>query len=288
MTFLKKHWWIFVAGFVVTLTAIGCSSEDDVDGTLEMTKTEIVNLLTTNDAISCSSPIRGDGSLVDNDEYVVRCNYTETNIFIVGKEDEVSRFLYSIGILEPLNAENEEFLEELNFLVGLTSTHIVFGKECDYCHQWFLSAFEEVKRTGEDVRTVMEGIYVSVGTDVENGIAYEATMDARYKNLDISEAQNRYSCERLAEESIELSEEDEDAITIMKIYNLKHTVEYDLDMHIKRYVRKHDGIQMVRDPMRISECNGDALLEDGRGTRNITLHAEEYMDGEIFTGYQMR
>ena len=80
---------------------------------------------------------------------------------------------------------------------------------------------------------------MTVRTDVEGDITYEVLMNGALKNTDISEYQDSYSCERLGERAIEMSEEDEEMTPILKIYNLEYTMEYDLDMHIRGCLRSH-------------------------------------------------
>ena len=292
MAFLRTHWWILVSGFMVVLIAAGCSSEEENVplGTLDKTKTEVVNFLTADDHIfSCGSPSQ---SPVDENDLVVLCRDTEIGVFsisLVGREDEIRRvdYVFEIDDADFMKEENKTALKEFNLeMVKDSISLLVFGAQCDDCDSWFEYAFAEATERREAVRNVMEGIYVSVIPPKE-GDSIQIVMNARFKNLDFSKSQELYSCERLAERSIEMTEKDEDAITIRKIYNLKHIIEYDLDMDIKRNLRKI-GIQMVRDPMRISECSGEAMLESGRDDRGITVYAEEYMDGDVFVGYVLR
>ena len=292
MTFLRTHWWILVSGFMVVLIAAGCSSEeDDVPlGTLDKTKTELVNFLTDNDYFfNCGALTQSPD---DENDLVVLCQDIEFSVFsisLVGREDEIRRvdYVFEIDDADFISEEKKTALKEFNFwMVKNMISLLVFGEQCNDCESWFEYALVEATERREAIRNVMEGIYVSVIPPKE-GESIQIIMNARFKNLDFSKSQELYSCERLAEKSIEMTEKDENTITIRKIYNLKHTIEYDLDMGIKRNLRKI-GIQMVRDPMRISECSGDAMLESGRDDRGIIVYAEEYMDGDVFVGYVLR
>ena len=64
MTFLKKHWWKFaggVVGFFVLIILIGIFSDSENDaetgdtGTMDITKTEMIDLLTQEDLFRCTS-----------------------------------------------------------------------------------------------------------------------------------------------------------------------------------------------------------------------------------------
>ncbi len=294
MTFLKKHWWKFaggVVGFFVLIILIGIFSDSEGDtgtddaGRMDITKTELVDLLTQKDLFSCTLPME---SRNDKNEFGVRCDSNDDGAFSIlmtGKENEVRSILYVANIVEP---RNKAALEMASISMFHRISPLIF-EECfgpDDCGWWFKNAFKDSGRTGEDIHTSMQGIAVTVRTDVEDDIAYEVLMNGALKNTDISEYQDRYSCERLGERAIEMSEEDEEMTPMLKIYNLEYTIEYDLDMHITR-VSRHASGWKVRDPMRISECTGEALFERGR-TRGIIVYVEEYMDGDIFTGYRLR
>ena len=294
MTILKNIAWgvlgLFVFMFAaIVLIAIFSDSEDEAGtgdtGTMDITKTEMVDLLTQKDLFSCTSPMEARD---DKNELGVRCDSNDDgafSIFMTGKGNDIRSILYVANIIEP---RSRVALEMVNISMFHRISPFIF-EECfgeDYCGRWFKNAFKDSGRTGEDVHTSMEGIAVTVRTDVEGDIAYEVLMNGALKNADISKYQDRYSCERLGERAIEMSEEDEEMTPILKIYNLEHTIEYDLDIHITRISRHASGWK-VRDPMRMSECTGEALFERGR-TRGITVYVEEYMDGDTFTGYRLR
>ena len=288
MTILKNRWWVLIAVSVVILTTMGCSSEDKA-GTLDYTRTEIVDFLTASEVFECI-PLFDISD--DEDGMVARCDVILErddllfSIFFYGEGDEVNRVEYDVVHSESMSDELSNLVQEFSIQVLEEIEPYVFGEECGDCDWWFTRAFEQVTRTSEEVHTSMEGIYVIVKAESLVPIPYRVIMNATLRNTDISKHQERYSCDRLADRAIEISEDDDEAITITKIYNLEPSVEYDIDMHIRRIARDREGWNLPN-PLRISECRGQALT-DTAAKESITIYTEEYEDGDIFTGYRLR
>lgn len=299
MTFLQKRWWIYVCVFVVTLTAMGCSSEED--GTMDYTRDEVVDILVNaiapEIAFGCRPSAKGDGYFANSDEFMTSCFSGGTSggagdfpsaftVWIIEKHNKVNRLKYNASYGKLQRDRDVDIVETESVSHRLIDTICVLIDvgSMDEC-EWFENAFKDAKRVGKEASTVINGTYITVRhNDVENGFSYWVDMDARFNNEDINKQQESYSCERLSEEAIRMSEENEDAITMLKIYNLKHNIEYDIDMHIK--VGMHMNETEGPYTMRISECIGQARLDRG-GERSITVYADADRDGEVFVGYSL-